>query len=84
MLHKDFQPYLNMLIYPILFDQNPLESIDRVFHLIPLEQYGPAYIAAIEAALADSKLPSEVIPHEHSEATIRAYLQAILARLRLK
>jgi uncharacterized RDD family membrane protein YckC len=77
--------YLRMLIYPVQFDPNPSESVERAFTIMSRDapKYVPdKFIRAIDLGLqSDAKL-SELIPQDHSEAVIREYLAAMRARLK--
>jgi hypothetical protein len=71
---------LRVLIYPIQFEANPVDGIDRVQKQIAGEN--PAtFVAAIEAGLQSDELLSELIPQPHSETVIRAYLAEVRKRL---
>ena len=72
---------LNALIYPIQFDKEPVQGIDRVLKMVVfadhLKLQVPDVIAAIDAGLASDAKLSELIPQGHSEAVIRDYLTAL-------
>jgi hypothetical protein len=75
---------LRMLIYPIQFEADPLNGIDRVVAQVfadhsrlPLHDV----IAAIDAGLTSSAKLSELIPQSHSEVVIRRFLSALRMRL---
>jgi hypothetical protein len=79
---------LRMLIYPIQFDADPLNGIDRVIaqvvnaehlKLSPLD-----VIAAIDSGLASHAKLSELIPQSHPEEVIRSFLSALRIRLELE
>jgi len=64
---------LRVLIYPIQFEKNPVDGIDRV--MLQISGENPAeYVAAVDAGLQSDELLSELIPQPHSESVIRAYL----------
>ena len=75
------------LIYPVQFSKDPAAEAGRVVALIAK---GPKYagkdkkelLAAIEQALADSSDLSKLIPQDHPEPTLRAYLEALAQKLR--
>jgi molybdopterin-guanine dinucleotide biosynthesis protein A len=71
---------LRVLIYPIQFDPNPVEGIDRV--LLQIAGENPVtFMAAIDAGLQSDELLSELIPQPHPESVMRAYLAAVRPRL---
>ena len=76
---------LRMLIYPIHFDANPLNGIDRVITQVVLVNDAKLpradVIAAIDAGLASNAKLSEIAPQSHSESTIRGFLSALRTRL---
>jgi uncharacterized RDD family membrane protein YckC len=76
--------YLRMLIYPIQFDPNPSESVERAFKIVSRDaaEYIPdKFIRAIDFGLESDAELSELIPQSHSEAVIREYLTLMRARL---
>lgn len=76
---------LRMLIYPIQFEANPIDGINRVFNykILPgLTDTPQHYLDAIDAALESSEELSLLIPQSHSEEAIRNYLFAVGERLR--
>jgi hypothetical protein len=75
-----FQPYLRVLIYPIQFEKDPLDGVDRV--LTQIADRDPAeFAAAIDAGLQSNEMLSQVLPQPHPEPVIRAYLAEIRRRL---
>jgi hypothetical protein len=87
MLDQRSKSLIRALIYPIQFDGNPVEGVERVLKLVvdagalgatPLE-----YLASTKAALASSEKLSKLIPQGHSEKVIRRYLTKIQQRLSL-
>ncbi len=75
---------LRMLIYPIQFESEPFNGIDRVVaqvfaeHCrIPLNDV----IVAIGAGLASDAKLAELLPQSHSEVVIRRFLSAFRTRL---
>lgn len=81
----DFDPraagILRMLIYPIQFEANPLNGIDRVVAQVVLAEHLKLpltdVIAAIDSGLASQATLSELIPQSHSEAVIRDFLSSL-------
>lgn len=75
---------LRMLIYPIQFDADPLNGIDRVVDQViraDLKLLPADVIAAIDSGLASHARLSELIPQSHTEAVIRGFLAALRIRL---
>jgi hypothetical protein len=85
----DFDPraaaILRMLIYPIQFEADPLDGIDRVVTQVVFAEHlkltRPEVIAAIDAGLASHTSLSELIPQPHAEPVIRGFLSAMRVRL---
>jgi hypothetical protein len=85
----DFDPraaaMLRMLIYPIQFDADPVNGIDRVIAQVVFADHLKLsvrdVIAAIDAGLASHASLSELIPQSHSEPVIRRFLSAMRMRL---
>ena len=79
------QIIIRVLIYPIQFDANPVDGIDRVIKQVVLPRLAgeppTGYLAAITAALGSSEPLAALIPQGHSEAVIRHYLSAMRMRL---
>ena len=73
------------LIYPVQFDEQPLNAVDRVLnHVVGGKAMGAAsseYFDAIQWALSSKEVLSELLPQKHSEQAIRAYLAKIKDRL---
>jgi hypothetical protein len=79
---------LRMLIYPIQFDANPLNGIDRVLDQVVYAEHLklslPDIIAAIDSGLASHARLSELIPQSHTESVIRGFLSALRNRLEIE
>ncbi len=79
---------LRMLIYPIQFDAEPLNGIDRVVSMVVFAEHLklslPDVIAAIDAGLASNASLSELIPQRHSETVIRSFLSAMRTHLQIE
>lgn len=73
------------LIYPIQFDRDPLNGIDRVLDVVvarrALDADPADYAAAVTGALSSAEVLSELIPQPHPEPVIRAYLKELRKRL---
>lgn len=76
---------LRVLIYPVQFEKNPLDAVDRVIeHVIPhngVSTLASDYRAAIRSALAGADRLAKLLPQPHPEDVIRAYLSEIERRL---
>jgi len=85
MLNQRSKSLIRALIYPIQFDRNPVDGVERVLKLVvdagALGATPPEYLASTKAALASSEKLSKLIPQEHSEKVIRRYLMKIQQRL---
>jgi hypothetical protein len=76
---------MRALIYPIQFDTDPLDGVDRVMDMVvkrrALNATPAEYRAGIQEALtADDRL-SELIPDSHPEEVIRKYLTEVARRI---
>jgi hypothetical protein len=73
-----------MLIYPIQFESEPLDGIDRVVAQVIREHWRIPLrdvIAAIDAGLGSDAKLAELLPQSHSEVVIRRFLSALRTRL---
>ena len=81
----DGDAILRALIYPVQFEADPLNGLDRVVAQVVFAEHlrlpQPDVIAAIDAGLASHAKLSELIPQGHSEAVIRGFLSALRKRL---
>jgi hypothetical protein len=84
---NSWQGAIRALIYVIQFSDDPTQSqtIDHAMRVVvasgalgltPIE-----YREAIVSALASNELVSELILQDHSEETLRRYLELVLERL---
>ena len=66
------------LIYPVQFDRDPRDGIDRVLSLVverrALDASPTEYLQAIREALASDEALDTLIPQDHSDSVIRQYL----------
>ncbi len=80
-----WQPTIRELIYVIQFSNDPTQSqtVDHALRtVVDNSDLGrDEYRKAIVSALASSELVSDVIPQQHSEETLRRFLELVLARL---
>jgi hypothetical protein len=85
MLDDKVKSCIRMLIYPIQFEKEPVDGMERVFRTvlapdsvkIPISDY----VDSIKIALESSEELSTLIARNHSEAAIRRYLVKLLQRL---
>jgi hypothetical protein len=79
---------LRMLIYPIQFEADPLNGIDRVLAQVVFADHSRLLLrdvnAAIDAGLASYGKLSELIPQSHPEEVIRGFLSALRKRLEIE
>ena len=80
-IDSDARGKMSMLIYPILFERNALDGVDRAIQMIVKPAETDEYVASITAALESSDQLSGLIPNDHSEPAIRAYLAEVRRRL---
>lgn len=86
MLDNRTKALLLAVLYPVQFEQRPELGVDRVVRQVIARQALQAtpaeYMNAIKLALEsrDHKL-SRIIPHTHSEETIRSFLRELSAKL---
>jgi hypothetical protein len=80
-----FKGRIRALIYPVQFERNPVDGLDRVLEVVvdrrALGASREDYAAAVDAALASDEPLSRLIPQPHSEAVIRAFLAELRTRL---
>jgi hypothetical protein len=76
---------ISALLYPIQFERDPVDGIDRVLQVIvrarALDGSPEQYAAAVDAALRSDESLSQLIPQPHSEPVIRTYLAVLRPRL---
>ncbi len=76
-----------MVIYPIIFAEDPLTQAERVTAMVAGEarpqSYPPVqrFVAAIEEGLAGSDELATLLPQPHPENVVRGYLAALRVRL---
>ena len=76
-----WKPSIRMLLYGIQFQQDPAAVADRVLQAVLRVRPDIDFRAAIEQALASNERLSEMIPQDHPEPVIRAYLVEVARRL---
>ena len=85
MLEARHKGLIRGLIYPIQFENDPIEGVDRVLKVIvgarALDATPEQYAQAIRAALNSDEPLAELIPQPHPEVAIRTFLVEIQKRL---
>lgn len=85
MLNQRSKSLIRALIYPIQFDPDPIDGVDRVLTLVvkarALGATPAEYLTSTSAALKSPEKLSGLIPQDHSEKVIRAYLAEVQKRL---
>ncbi len=81
MIDEDTKALIRALIYPVQFEQDPKNGIERVVELVIQDKMmgvsREKYIAAIKSALISTEELSTLIPQPHSDAKIRDYLREL-------
>lgn len=76
---------LTAVIYPIQFESDPLQGLERALRPIlanEVPHLPPAtLLESVRDALASDADLSQVLPQPHSDAKIRRFLQAVALRL---
>lgn len=84
-LDRDFKGFISGLLYPIQFERDPADGIDRVLEMVvdrrAMNGTPEEYAAAVDAALQSDEQLAKLIPQPHSEAVIRAFLTALRPHL---
>jgi hypothetical protein len=81
MIDEDTKALIRTLIYPVQFEQDPKNGIERVIELVIQDKMmgvsREKYIAAIKSALIGTEELSTLIPQSHSDSEIRDYLREL-------
>jgi len=81
----DWRPAIRALIYCVQFDDDPTQSVDHALQSVidkgALGLDRSAYREAIVTALTSGEPLARVIPQDHSEETVRRYLEMLRDRL---
>lgn len=76
---------IRALLYPVQFERDPLDGIDRVMELVVRRRalgLAPAdYLALVRAALASEAELASLLPQPHPEPVVRHYLREVERRL---
>lgn len=82
---ETWKAHVRALIYPVQFNANPLEGIDRVIEQVVLRHALGAderqYRKSIQDALQSGTQLSALLPQDHPEGVIREYLSQLAVRL---
>ena len=84
MIDNNTKGLIRSLIYPVRFEKDPKDGIDRVMLMIQDKTGGVSrekYIAAIKSALISTEELHTLIPQPHSNLTIHDYLRELEAKL---
>jgi hypothetical protein len=85
MLTNSQRGLISGLIYPVQFERDPLDGVDRALEVVVDRRAMGAeredFAAAVDAALGSDESLAAFIPQQHSEAVIRAYLAELRRRL---
>ena len=80
---------VRILVYPIMFSDNPLDLVECVLDSLidesTVQRDWKQHLTSLRAALESDSSLSELLPQDHSEEVIRAYLskavESLAARL---
>jgi hypothetical protein len=76
---------ISALIYPIQFENDPIDGVDRVLKIVvaarALDATPEQYARAVQAALQSDEALGLLIPQPHPELAIRKYLAEVERRL---
>lgn len=79
--------HIRMLMYPIQFDANPSDHVDSVLKIVVDKDKHSTpneYLVSIVEALKSSEALAELLPQDHDEAVIRAFLGDVAKALRTR
>ena len=84
-MSEDFRPCIRALIYPVQFERDPLDGVDRVVRAALAEGVLGApperCLALLRSALASDERLAQLIPQDHPEEAIRRFLAEVERRL---
>ena len=85
MFDDNAKGHIRALLYPVIFEHDPIEAVDRVLdvvvHARALRSSPEDYLAAIDAALRSDDDLATLLPQPHSDAAVRRFLEALRSRL---
>lgn len=77
---------IRALLYPVLYEADPMPSIDRVLEVVvdrgALDATPQEYREALQAALESREQLSVLLSDNHSEEVVRAFLAGLAERLK--
>lgn len=73
------QILIRALLYPVIFESNIMDGVDRVIQLT--EEQPAGLLQAIRRALASDFPLDTILPQPHADAAIRAFLTELERRL---
>src|SRR4030095_1010919 len=80
-----WKAHVRALIYPIQFEKNPLDGMDRVLEQVvkagALGATPQEFLSSVRTALTSQIDLARLIPQDHSELTIRIFLAEVERRL---
>ncbi len=81
----DFRPRIRALLYVVQFHEDPVASVDHALEQVvrrgALGAGAPDYLEAVRAALASDEQLSTLLPQDHPEDKVRAFLREVERRL---
>lgn len=83
----NWQAFIRMSMYPIQFDAEPHEHVEKVLRLVidrDKENLPADYLRALDAALHSAESLKDLLPQDHPEAVIRRFLAEVEKALRLR
>jgi hypothetical protein len=85
MLDNRSRGLISGLLYPVQFERDPVDGIERVLDVVvrtrALNASPEQYAHAVDAALGSDEQLALLIPQPHSESVIRSYLAQIRMHL---
>jgi hypothetical protein len=85
MFDDNAKGHIRVLLYPVIFEHDPIQSVDRVLDGVvrsrALRSSPEDYLAAIDAALGSDEDLATLLPQPHADAAVRRYLEALRSRL---
>jgi hypothetical protein len=85
MFDDNAKGHIRMLLYPVIFEHDPVEAVDRVLDGVARArtlQLSPEHDrAAIDAALLSDEDLATLPPQPHSDTAVRRFLEALQNRL---
>ena len=82
---KNWRGLISALLYPVQFEQDYIEGLDRVLTMVvkgrALDASPAQYLEAVRTALKSPVRLAELIPQRQSEEQVRRYLTEARRRL---